>query len=107
MLRFLDWLIALPRELDELYLEEVLGMQEDTIVAYVTSWERIGEARGEARGILKEKREILERLVSKKFGVTAEDSDLIARCDDFVHLDAAVDAVMDANTKEEVLQHLR
>ncbi len=103
MLRFLDWLIALPRELDELYLEEVLGMQEDTIVAYVTSWERIGEAHG----ILKEKREILERLVSKKFGVTAEDSDLIARCDDFVQLDAAVDAVMDATTKEEVLQHIR
>lgn len=49
-----------------------------------------GEARGEPHGILKEKREILERLVQRKFGITADDSGLIARCDDSVHLDAAV-----------------
>ncbi len=111
VLRFLDWLIVFPQELDALYLEEVRMMQEDTIVAYVTSWERIGEARGEARGeakgILKEKRQILERLINRKFGAEPEDHDLIARCDDPDGLDAAVDAVMDAATKEEVLQHIR
>jgi len=32
---------------------------------------------------------------------------LIAHCDDPEQLDAAVDTVMDATTKDEVLQHIR
>ena len=76
VLSFLNWLIALPRELDALYLEEVLAMQEDSIVAYVTSWERFAEERG----ILHEKQQILELQVSKKFGLVAEERGLIERC---------------------------
>jgi len=107
VLRFLDWLIALPRELDVLYLEDMLTMQEDTVVAYVTSWERIGEARGEARGILKEKRQILELQVSKKFGLDAKDQGLIESCADPERLDSALTTILDATTKDEVLQHIR
>jgi hypothetical protein len=103
VLRFLDWLIMLPQRLDTLYLEDVQTMQEDKTVAYVTSWERIGEARG----ILKEKRQILQLQVSKKFGLAAEDQSLIETCDDPECFDSALSAILDATTKDEVLQHIR
>ena len=103
VLRFLDWLIALPGELDALYLEEVQAMQEDDAMAYVTSWERIGEKRG----VLKEKREILELQVSKKFGLDAEEQGIIERCTDPERLNAALTTILDATTKDEVLQHIR
>jgi hypothetical protein len=86
VLRFLNWLIALSRELEALYLEEVLAMQEDSVVAYVTSWERFAAERG----ILKEKRQILELQVSKKFGLDAEDQGLIERCKDPERLNSAL-----------------
>ena len=38
---------------------------------------------------------------------TPTDHDLIATCDDPERLDTAVDTVMDATTKDEVLQHIR
>jgi hypothetical protein len=103
VLRFLDWLIALPRTLDVLYFKEVLTMEEDRIMAFVTSWERLAEERG----ILKDKRQTLERLITRKFGTAPEDHDLIDRCDDPERLDVAVDTVIDATTKDEVLQHIR
>ena len=107
VLRFLDWLIALPGELDALYLEEVQAMQEDSVVAYVTSWERIGEKRGVALGVLQEKRQILELQVSKKFGLDPEERGLIERCNDPDRLNSALTTILDATTKDEVLQHLR
>ena len=103
VLRFLDWLIALPGELDALYLEEVQTMQEDDGMAYVTSWERIGEERG----ILHEKQQILELQVSKKFGLDAEERGLIERCTDPDRLNSALTTILDATTKDEVLQHIR
>ena len=103
VLRFLDWLIALPRKLEALYLEEVQTMQEDDGMAYVTSWERIGEERG----ILHEKQQILELQVSKRFGLDAEERGLIERCTDPDRLNSALTTILDATTKDEVLQHIR
>ena len=75
-------------------------------MAFVTSWERFAEERGVALGVLRDKRETLERLIDRKFGAAPTDHDLIATCDDPERLDTAVDTVMDATTKDEVLQHI-
>ena len=101
--RFLDWLIMLPEELEALYRENVLAMQEDSVVAYVTSWER----RSKALGVLQDKQQILELQVSKKFGLDPEERGLIERCTDPERLNAALTTILDATTKDEVLQHIR
>ena len=101
--RFLDWLIMLPDELEALYRENVLAMQEDDSMAYVTSWER----RSRALGVLQDKQEILELLVSKKFGLDPEEQGIIERCTDPERLNAALTTILDATTKDEVLQHIR
>jgi hypothetical protein len=45
--------------------------------------------------------------VSKKYGLDAEDRDLIETCTDPARLDSALTTILDATTKDEVLQHIR
>lgn len=85
---------------------------------YMTRWEREGlkkgikEGRREGRltgfneGLIKEKRGVLTRLLDKKFGLFEEEKALIAECGDLEALDAALDVILFAQGKEEVLQLL-
>ena len=68
LLRFIDWVLTLPRELeDELTftLEKEDPMKRKK---YVTSWERMGEERGEIKTLRKNINEIL----SLRFGTSPE-----------------------------------
>jgi len=76
LLRFIDWLIRLPRALELELRDELRALEEETSMAYVTSIERLareegweegreegreeGEKHGEAKALL--------RLVQVKFG---------------------------------------
>lgn len=46
LLRFIDWLMILPDELEQKLDQEVEQYKEDKNMPYVTSWERRGEKRG-------------------------------------------------------------
>jgi hypothetical protein len=50
LLRFLDWLIRLPEELDQKLENEFEEFTEGKPMPYVTSWERIAEKRGRKEG---------------------------------------------------------
>lgn len=68
LLRFIDWVLTLPRELeDELTftLEKEDPMKRKK---YVTSWERMGEERGEVKTLRKNINEIL----NLRFGISPE-----------------------------------
>ena len=52
LFRFIDWLLALPTELEHRFLSEVESIEEENKMPYVTSAERIGEERGLQRGLL-------------------------------------------------------
>ena len=78
---------------------------------YVTSWERMGiekgKEEGERIGRLDEKQEVLIRQMEKKFGLTADERDRIQSTKDLDKLDSALDVILSAATKEEVLAKLR
>ena len=78
---------------------------------YVTSWERMGiekgKEEGERIGRLEEKQEVLIRLLNRKFGLTADERDRIQSTKDLDKLDSALDVILSAATKEEVLAKLR
>ena len=57
-------------------------------------------------GRLRDKQEVLKRLVSRRFALTAEDRERIERTEDPDRLDAALDAVVVAQSKEAVLAEL-
>jgi len=66
-----------------------------------------GRSEGHSEGVLNDRHEMLIRLLTKKFGLTDEERALIESCDDLDRLAAAIDAFVDADSKEHVLAKLR
>jgi hypothetical protein len=96
LLRFLDWLVRLPEGLEKQLSLEIEEETGGKTMGYVTSWERIakkegmmkGKKAGKREGIkagkLEDKRNVLTRLLDRKFSLTAADRKRIARCADTV-----------------------
>ncbi|MEO5334050.1 MAG: DUF4351 domain-containing protein, partial [Magnetococcus sp. YQC-5] len=64
LLRFIDWVLHLPKELDEQLMAEIIESEETQNMPYISSFERIGEERGEKKGEAK----MLTRLLQRRFG---------------------------------------
>jgi hypothetical protein len=60
LFRFIDWLFSLPERFEEKVADEMLKLEEDKNMTYVTNMERLAEKRGEPI--------LLLRLLKKKFG---------------------------------------
>ena len=74
---------------------------------YMTNMERFGREEGMQQGLLLEKQKVLQRLLDKKFGLTDQEKNFISRQFDPDLLDKALDEILFANSKEEVLNHLQ
>ena len=53
LFRFIDWLITLPEDLETKFDNEILKLEEEKSMAYITSIEKSGYRRGMAEGIEK------------------------------------------------------
>jgi predicted transposase YdaD len=65
-----------------------------------------GKLEGKLEGELEGKREVLARLVERKFGLTEPERQAIESHANAEELDAAIDATLSARTKRQVLRHL-
>jgi hypothetical protein len=52
LFRFIDWLLILPPELEEIFTEEVHKIEEEKDMEYITSVERVGIEKGIKQGIM-------------------------------------------------------
>lgn len=76
LLRFLDWIIRLPKEVEEQLDFEIEKKTKGKAMPYVTSWEqrglergqKIGEERGQKIGEEKGEKKMILRLLTWKFG---------------------------------------
>jgi flagellar biosynthesis/type III secretory pathway protein FliH len=68
LLRFLDWLIRLPEELEQKLGDEIEEITEGKRMPYVTSWERRGEKRGKKIGEKQGTLDTVTLLLKRKFG---------------------------------------
>ncbi|MBF0421095.1 MAG: DUF4351 domain-containing protein [Magnetococcales bacterium] len=74
--RFIDWVLSLPTELDDLFWEELSKFEENQQMPYITSVERIGIEKGRLIGIQigeqigeqKGEAKILTRQLQRRFG---------------------------------------
>ncbi len=64
LFRFIDWVMSLPEELEQDFWREVIQLQEDRRMPYITSIERIGIKKGIRQGLL----EAIELGLRLKFG---------------------------------------
>ncbi len=65
-----------------------------------------GLEKGLQEGSLQRSREVLARQLDRRFGLTETERELILACEDEGALDAALDAILDADSKGEVLDKL-
>jgi len=64
LLRFIDWLLALPEELERRLGASIAKLDRRKAMPYVTSWERFGIEKG----IEKDLREAIEEGLEVRFG---------------------------------------
>jgi len=65
-----------------------------------------GKKVGLREGQLRDKQEIVKRQLSRKFGLTEAEAEKIERIEDFAALDSALDEIIDATEKRQVLEKL-
>ena len=68
LLRFIDWLLALPVEMEDDFWKEILAYQKEIQMPYVTSLEQIAESRGREEGLVEGRREAAKLALELKFG---------------------------------------
>lgn len=66
LFRFIDWLLALPEELERSFWREISKHEEEIKMPYITSVERMGIQQGMREGLL----EAIELGLSLRFGVS-------------------------------------
>ncbi|MDZ7760644.1 MAG: hypothetical protein U5L00_10350 [Desulfovermiculus sp.] len=107
LFRFIDWVLTLPRGLERDFRERVHEIEEAKKMRYMTNMERFGREEGIQQGLLLEKQKVLQRLLDKKFGLSDQEKNFISRQFDPDLLDKALDEILFANSKVEVLKHLQ
>ena len=74
---------------------------------YILQGRSEGLKEGRTEGVLNGQRGMLVRQLDKKFGLSDEERLLIEHCDDLDRIAAAIDAFVDADSKEQVLARLK
>jgi hypothetical protein len=72
-------------------------------MTYAQEMRREGFQEGRQQGSLQQSREVLARLVDRKFGLTDAERERIMACEDRQAMEAALDIILEAETKEQVL----
>jgi predicted transposase YdaD len=76
LFKFLDWVLALPKSLDDEFWTELKAYEEERQMPYITSVERIGYERGQkegrAEGRVEERRSLISFLLQQKIGAVPQ-----------------------------------
>jgi Domain of unknown function (DUF4351) len=68
LFKFLDWVLSLPKNLEDEFWTELKAYEEERKMPYITSVERIGYERGRKEGRGEERRSVVARLLEQKIG---------------------------------------
>jgi len=96
-----------PREEENAILKIVkTPSAREVVVTIAEKYINEGRTRGRSEGTLAERRGVLIRLLEKKFGITQQERTLIEHIEDLDRLAAALDEILFAETKQQVLARL-
>lgn len=99
---FIDWVMALPEELELNYHNAIESVEQEKNMRYITTAERIGIKKGMQQGMLQGEKFALQQFIQKKFGMLpAALAHLVDKADAETIL-KWLDAIVFANSLEEV-----
>ena len=107
LFRFIDWVMKLPKELENSFWDQVTEYEEDKKMPYITSVEKRGIEKGKREGKVEGKKEgileLIEVTLEIKFGVEGlEILPEISQIQDLDVLRAVVTGIKTKNTLEEL-----
>lgn len=114
LLAFIDWVIALPKDMEKEFLYELQQFEQEQKMQYVTSYEKIwiekgmeqgvqqGVQQGMQQGMQQGEAVLLLHLMKKKFGILSKDMEIRIEQADSKQLLAWSENVLTANTVDEV-----
>ncbi|MCP4547314.1 MAG: DUF4351 domain-containing protein [bacterium] len=98
LFRFIDWVMALPRELERELRAEVHKIEEERRMRYVTSIERLAREEGVEQG----KISVLKRQLTRRFGDLPKRILALLEKANPAELEQWLDRVLDAKSLDEV-----
>ena len=114
LFRFIDWVMALPKELERDFRQEVHKIEEDRRMRYVTSIERLareegveegiekGIEKGVEKGVEKGMISVLKRQLTRRFGDLPRRILALLEKASPAELERWIDRVLDARSLDEV-----
>ncbi len=106
LFRFIDWVMALPEELEQNIRAEVHKIEEERRMRYVTSIERLARAEGLEEGREEGREEgklaVLKRLLTRRFGDLPGRILALLEKAGPAELERWIDRVLDAESLDEV-----
>ncbi|MCR4410803.1 MAG: DUF4351 domain-containing protein [Thermoguttaceae bacterium] len=93
--RLIDWMMSLPEALSRKFVRELTALEEELNMPYVTSVERIAEARGRAEGEVQGSLNILLRLLARVCGPLPQEVEQRVRRLPVQRLEALAEAAVD------------
>ncbi|ASK34841.1 DUF4351 domain-containing protein [Alloalcanivorax mobilis] len=110
LLRIIDWLMALPPHLEQSLRQRLITVEGERHMQYVTSFERLakqeGRQEGHQEGRQEGGRDLLLRLLERRFGALPDAIENQIRDATSEQLNAWADRVLDADCLEAVFRHL-
>ena len=107
-LEIIIYYISKVKNIDENKFKEITKhlLDEDNEEASMVTFLDAIKTKGRIEGKIEEKQKTLIRLLSKKFGITEEEKEIINNCSDGEKLDSALDEILFADSKYKVFHCL-
>jgi hypothetical protein len=109
LFRLIDWMMDLPKPLEQLFRQEAEQIEQEMHVPYVTSVERLAKEEGRVEGRVEGQAEMLLRAVERKYGVAVPEP-LVTRIRagaDSASLERWLDLLFASATLEEFQQQVQ
>jgi predicted DNA-binding ribbon-helix-helix protein len=113
LFRFIDWLVVLPEDLENVFWREISTYQEENRMQYVMSIERIAEKRGREQGIeqgIEQGKAMIVRLLIRKLGDLSPETTEQIQALSISQLNSLVETLLEFVTLEDLtdwLSHLQ
>ena len=101
---FIDWLLDLPKVLEDAFLDEIYELEESTKMRYISSAERIGMQRGREEGMQQGIALTLYRQLRRRFGEPPAWVETKLQQGTVPQLEQWADQLLDADTLEGVFK---
>jgi predicted DNA-binding ribbon-helix-helix protein len=93
--KFIDWVMLLPKGLENTFWQELKAFEQERKVTYVTTGERIGFEKGAQEGRQEGELTLVLRLLSRRIGLISTENEAQVRALSLTQLEALGEALLD------------